>query len=83
MLATSDYVSARRNLINYGQLDTTFPSTREAKFVDVLVKALEDSDEEAFATTVYEFDQVTKLDNWKTAMLVKIKRGLQQAPRLT
>lgn len=78
-----DYVSTRRNLTNYGLLDTTFPSTREAKFVDVLVKALEDGDEEAFATAVYEFDQVTKLDNWKTAMLVKIKRGLQQAPGLT
>ena len=78
-----DYVSTRRNLTRYGQLDTTFLSTREAKFVEVLVKALEESDDEAFATAVYEFDQVTKLDNWKTAMLLKIKRGLQQAPGLT
>ncbi len=78
-----DYVSARRNLSRYGQLDNTFPSTREAKFVTVLLDALDEGDEEAFSTAVYEFDQVTKLDNWKTAMLLKIKKGLQQAPGLT
>ncbi|KAF8272912.1 vesicular-fusion protein SEC17 [Lactarius quietus] len=82
-LASHDYVSARRNLTRYGQMDTTFPSTREAKFVAVLIESLEQGEEENFATAVYEFDQVTKLDNWKTAMLLKIKRGLQQAPGLT
>lgn len=82
-LATPDYVSARRNLTRYGQMDTTFPSTREAKFVAVLLDALEQGEDEAFTTAVYEFDQVTKLDNWKTAILLKIKKGLQQAPGLT
>ncbi|KAI0257363.1 vesicular-fusion protein SEC17 [Lactifluus subvellereus] len=82
-LALQDYVSARRNLSRYGQMDTTFPSTREAKFVNVLLEALEQGDEEAFTNAVYEYDQVTKLDNWKTAILLKIKKGIQQAPGLT
>ena len=64
-------------------MDTTFPSTREAKFIAVLLDALDQGDDEAFSTAVYEFDQVTKLDNWKTAILLKIKKGLQQAPGLT
>jgi len=64
-------------------LDTTFSSTRESKFVAALLDALEQGDDEAFSTTVFEFDQVTKLDNWKTAILLKIKRGIQQAPGLT
>ncbi|KAH9004253.1 vesicular-fusion protein SEC17 [Lactarius hatsudake] len=67
----------------YGQMDATFPSTREAKFISVLLDALDQGDEEIFSTAVYEFDQVTKLDNWKTAILLKIKKGLQQAPGLT
>jgi len=67
----------------YGQMDTTFPSTREAKFVNVLLDALEQGDEEAFTNAVYEYDQVTKLDNWKTAILLKIRKGIQQAPGLT
>ncbi|KAF8482157.1 vesicular-fusion protein SEC17 [Russula ochroleuca] len=83
VLASSDYVSARRNLERYRLLDTTFPSTREAKFVTALLEALEQGDEEAFTSVVFEYDQVTKLDNWKTAILVKIKRGIQQAPGLT
>ncbi|KAH9081894.1 vesicular-fusion protein SEC17 [Lactarius deliciosus] len=82
-LASLDYVSARRNLTRYGQMDATFPSTREAKFISVLLDALDQGDEEAFSTAVVEFDQVTKLDNWKTAILLKIKKGLQQAPGLT
>jgi alpha-soluble NSF attachment protein len=32
---------------------------------------------------VVEFDQVTKLDNWKTNILLKIKRGIQEEPSLT
>jgi len=82
-LAIPDYVSVGRKLTLYGQMDTTFSSTREAKFVTVLLESLQEGDEEAFSRAVYEFDQVTKLDNWKTAILVKIKRGLQQTPGLT
>ncbi|KAI9438385.1 vesicular-fusion protein SEC17 [Russula earlei] len=82
-LASTDYVSARRNLHRYGQMDSTFPSTREAKFVTALLEALEEGNEEAFTNVVVEYDQVTKLDNWKTAILLKIKRDIQQAPGLT
>ena len=64
-------------------MDNTFPSTREAKFVTALLDALEEGNEEAFTAVVFEYDQVTKLDNWKTAILLKVKRGLQQAPGLT
>lgn len=64
-------------------MDNTFPSTREAKFVTALLDALEEGNEEGFTNVVFEYDQVTKLDNWKTAILLKIKRGLQQAPGLT
>jgi len=82
-LASTDYVSARRNLQRYGQQDVAFLSTREAKFITALLEALDEGNDEAFTNVVYEYDQVTKLDNWKTAILLKIKRGIQQAPGLT
>ncbi|KAI0304695.1 vesicular-fusion protein SEC17 [Russula brevipes] len=82
-LASMDYVSARRNLQRYVQADTTFSSTREAKFINALLEALEQGNEEDFTNVVFEYDNVTKLDNWKTAILLKIKRGIQQAPGLT
>jgi alpha-soluble NSF attachment protein len=64
-------------------MDGTFPSTREAKFILALLETLEQGDEEAFTNAIFEYDQITKLDNWKTAILLKIKRGIQQAPGLT
>ncbi|KAG6851163.1 vesicular-fusion protein S17 [Arthromyces matolae] len=82
-LAMGDVVAARRNLQKYGNQDNTFPSTREAKFLGVLIDAVEGEDEEAFTGSVVEFDQVTKLDNWKTAILLKIKRRIQEEPSLT
>lgn len=70
-------MTAKRNLQKYGTQDVTFPSTREAKFLTALTEAVEAGDEEAYTAAVVEFDQITKLDNWKTAILLKIKRVVQ------
>lgn len=70
-------------MIKYSNQDATFTSTREAKFVSALIEAVEAGDQESFTGAVVEFDQVTKLDNWKTGMLLKIKRGIQEEPGLT
>lgn len=32
---------------------------------------------QAFTTAVAEFDAMTRLDNWKTAMLIKVKARLR------
>lgn len=77
-LAMKDTVTAKRNLSKYGSLDTTFPSTREAKFVSILADAVEGGDVETFTGAVFEFDQVTKLDNWKTSILLKVKKGIDE-----
>lgn len=73
-----DTITAKRNMTKYSNQDASFPSTREAKFLSVLIEAVEGGDPEAFTAAVVEFDQVTKLDNWKTNILLKIKRGLQE-----
>lgn len=78
-----DSVTAKRNLTKYSSLDTTFSSTREAKFVNILIDAMEGGDQEMFTAAVYEFDQVMKLDNWKTNILLKIKRGINEEPSIT
>ncbi|KAG6842244.1 vesicular-fusion protein S17 [Blastosporella zonata] len=82
-LAMNDTVTAQRNLTKYQNQDNTFPSTREAKFLVALVDAVDTGDQERFTAAVVEFDQVTKLDNWKTAILLTIKRGIQEEPALT
>ncbi|KAF8905537.1 vesicular-fusion protein SEC17 [Gymnopilus junonius] len=77
-LALGDTVTAKRNMQKYCNQDVTFSSTREAKFINVLIEAVEGGDAEAFTAAVFEFDQVTKLDNWKTNILLKIKRSFQE-----
>ena len=78
-----DSVTAQRNTTKYSTQDTTFSSTREAKFVQALTEAVEAGDTEAFTAAAVEFDQVTKLDNWKTNILLKIKRSIQEEITLT
>ncbi|KJA29442.1 hypothetical protein HYPSUDRAFT_32903 [Hypholoma sublateritium FD-334 SS-4] len=82
-LAMNDTVTAKRNMQKYSNQDVTFSSTREAKFVNALVEAFENGDQDAFTAAVYEFDQVTKLDNWKTSILLKIKKEIGEELRLT
>ena len=67
----------------YSNQDVTFASTREAKFINALIEAFENGDQDAFTAAVYEFDQVTKLDNWKTSILLKIKKEIGEELRLT
>ena len=70
-------------MTKYTSLDTTFSTTREAKFINILTDAIEAGDGEMFTGAVYEFDQITKLDNWKTNILLKIKRGITEEPSIT
>ncbi len=78
-----DTVTAKRNMQKYSLQDPGFSSTREAKFANALIEAVEAGDQESFTGAVVEFDQVTKLDNWKTSILIKIKRSINEEGGLT
>ena len=75
-LAASDDVAAREALTRYESLDYTFGESREGKFATQLVECVEGMDAEALGTACFEYDRITKLDPWKTSMLVKIKRSI-------
>jgi len=65
-------------LETFAQKDVTFPSTREAKFAYELMSACEEGDVERFTAAVFGYDQVTKLDNWKTGVLLRVKKALEE-----
>lgn len=77
-----DAVVVRRNMAKYASLDTSFQSTREAKFVNSLMDAINSGDVEQFTAVVGDYDHVTPLDNWKTNILLKIKKSLDEEPDL-
>ncbi|KAG6336093.1 hypothetical protein ID866_2990 [Astraeus odoratus] len=81
-LAMQDTVTAKRNIQKYMAQDVTFTSTRECKFINAIIEAIQGEDQERFTGCVVEYDQVTKLDNWKTSILLKIKRTIQDEPNI-
>jgi len=48
----------------------------------ILTDAIEANDHAAFTSAIVEYDQVMKLDNWKTAILLKIKRSITEEPSM-
>jgi len=75
-LANNDSIAASQSMQRYESLDYTFGDSREGKFAKALITSVEGFDEEGFATACFEYDRVSKLDPWKTSILVKVKRIL-------
>lgn len=75
-LANGDSIGASQAYSRFDTLDYTFGESREGKFGKQLVECVEEFDPEGFATACYEFDRISKLDPWKTSMLVKVKRSI-------
>lgn len=60
-------------------MDVSFCDSREAKLLDSLIEAIEEEDVDKFTNVTYEYDSISKLDNWKTTLLLRVKKALQQA----
>eukprot|EP00590_Aulacoseira_subarctica_P010916 CAMPEP_0172423532 /NCGR_PEP_ID=MMETSP1064-20121228/17223_1 /TAXON_ID=202472 /ORGANISM="Aulacoseira subarctica , Strain CCAP 1002/5" /LENGTH=315 /DNA_ID=CAMNT_0013164949 /DNA_START=63 /DNA_END=1010 /DNA_ORIENTATION=- len=76
-LANGDSIAARQAHAKYGNLDFTFTESREGKLCAALVECMEQFDSEGFATACFEYDRISKLDPWKTTLLVKVKRSIE------
>ncbi|KAI9022521.1 soluble NSF attachment protein [Hyaloraphidium curvatum] len=82
-LASGDMVAAHRALEKYLSMDVTFGSTREYQFLKSLLEALEAGDVDAFTNVVVDFDRMTKLDPWKTSILLKMKKSIGEEMSIT
>jgi alpha-soluble NSF attachment protein len=74
-----DIVAANRALESYRDTDPTFASTREHQLLVDLVQAIEAGDQEAFSDKLFQYDQLSKLDKWKTTLLLRIKSDIEEA----
>ncbi|KAI9223842.1 N-ethylmaleimide-sensitive factor attachment protein, alpha [Blastocladiella britannica] len=77
-MAAEDQVGARQAIDRYSDLDVTFATQRECIFLKSLLEALEQGDVDTFTAHIVEFDRLTKLDPWKTAVLLKVKKGMEE-----
>ena len=77
-LATFDMVALQRALDSYRDMDTTFAGTRECGLLVDLKECVEGGDQEGFAEKLFRFDQLSKLDKWKTTVLLRVKEGIEE-----
>ncbi len=81
--ADGDDVGSNRAVQQYAELDPTFVSTREFQLLQDISQSIEDANQEAFTDKIFQYDQMSKLDKWKTAILLKIKNSIADEPSLT
>ncbi|KAL2112484.1 hypothetical protein VUR80DRAFT_7481 [Thermomyces stellatus] len=75
-LATGDLVSSQRAIATYADMDPSFASQRESMLLNDIYNAVEAGDPEDFSDKLYMYDQVSKLDKWKTALLLRVKNNI-------
>ncbi|KAL8119832.1 alpha-soluble NSF attachment protein-like [Apium graveolens] len=76
-LCKNDVVAITNALERYEELDPTFSGTREYKLLKDLAASVDEEDVAKFTDAVKEFDSMTKLDAWKTTLLLRVKESLK------
>ena len=79
LMARGDIVAADAAVARFKEMDYTFSGCRECKLIDDVSAAFKDGNAEAFTDAVFNFDQISKLDPWRTTILLKIKAELTKA----
>lgn len=72
-----DLPQVRDALQKYLDMDVNFPGTREATLAESLLDALENGKVDDFTSALRDYDRITRLDNWKSSMLLKAKQLLE------
>ncbi|KAK2752181.1 vesicular-fusion protein S17 [Onygenales sp. PD_40] len=77
-MASKDIVATNRALQTYRDLDNSFASTREHMLLTDLAQAVEQGDADTFGDKLFQYDQLSKLDKWKTAILLRVKNNIEE-----
>jgi alpha-soluble NSF attachment protein len=77
-LCTGDLVGVDAALSRYRDMDPSFTQQREHQLLVDLTEAVREGDDEAFADKLFQYDQLTKLDKWKTTLLLRVKNAIQK-----
>ncbi|KAH6683089.1 soluble NSF attachment protein [Halenospora varia] len=77
-LANGDMVAMTRAMEKYRDMDPSFASTREHQLLVDLSEAVAAGEQEQFADKLFQYDQMSKLDKWKTTILLRIKNNIEE-----
>jgi alpha-soluble NSF attachment protein len=68
-----------RALQKYCDWDPSFSTQRENKLLVAILEAFKSLEVDEFTAAVAEFDSISKLDSWKTTILLRIKEAIKAA----
>ncbi|XP_023247476.1 alpha-soluble NSF attachment protein, partial [Copidosoma floridanum] len=77
-----DVLNAQHAIERYQEQCPSFQDARECKFIKMLIEQLEEQNLDSFTEAVKEFDTVSRLDQWFTTMLLRIKKQINDNPDL-
>lgn len=62
----------------YMEIDISFAGSRECQLLENLFDAVAKGDIQKFTDDLSEYDSMSKLDEWKTSMLLEVKRRMEK-----
>lgn len=77
-----DVLNAQHALERYVQMYPAFQDSREYKLVKVLIENIEEQNVDGYTDAVKEYDSISRLDQWYTTILLRIKKQLNENPDL-
>lgn len=81
-LCGEDRIAAKRSIESYPAIDASFGSTKEFKLLTDILETLDSNDIDGFTEVVTTFDKTHALDDWKTKMLLLVKKSIDDEPGL-
>ncbi|XP_018591925.1 N-ethylmaleimide-sensitive factor attachment protein, alpha a [Scleropages formosus] len=72
-----DMLNAKLAVQKYEEMFPAFSDSRECKLVKKLLDAYEEQNVDGYTDAVKEFDSISRLDQWLTTMLLRIKKTIQ------
>ncbi|XP_051953130.1 alpha-soluble NSF attachment protein-like [Xyrauchen texanus] len=72
-----DMLNAKLALQKYEEMFPAFSDSRECKLVKKLLEAFEEQNVDTYTEAVKEYDTISRLDQWLTTMLLRIKKTIQ------
>lgn len=77
-----DVLNAQHALTSYVEMYPAFQDSREYKLLQTLIEHMEEQNVDAFTEAVKNYDSISRLDQWYTMMLLRIKKQLNDNPDL-
>ncbi|OAD54880.1 Soluble NSF attachment protein [Eufriesea mexicana] len=77
-----DVLNAQHAIERYQEQYPAFEDSREYKLIKTLIEHLEEQHLEGFTEAVKEYDSISRLDQWYTTVLLRIKKQVNDNPDL-